>query len=149
MDMVILIQVMWFRVQRFGLKKANSEYETTLKRHRLLMLKLFVLMSWIKQRTAGYRTATIVFNHCWRNYRTVMSTNHVPGETVKRYYRVDRRKIAILRFIFEAYDGLATIETLNPESGVIVFYIAPGCETDVDMVLTDLKADIMIEAAHY
>ena len=76
-----------------------------------------------------------------------MSTNHVPGETVKWYRRVDRRKIAFLRFIFEAYDGLATIETLNPESGVIVFYIAPGCETDVEMVLTDLKADIMIEAA--
>ena len=77
-----------------------------------------------------------------------MSTNQVPGETVKRYYRVDRRKIAFLRFIFEAYDGLAIIETLNPESGVIVFYIAPGCETDVDMVLTDLKADIVMEAAH-
>ena len=77
-----------------------------------------------------------------------MSTNHVPGETVKRYYRVDRRDIAYLRFIFEAYDGLAIIETLNPESGAIVFYIAPGCETDVDMVLRDLKTDIMMEAAH-
>jgi hypothetical protein len=76
-----------------------------------------------------------------------MSANYVPGETVKRYYRVDRRKIAFLRFIFEAYDGLAIIETVNPEAGVIVFYIAPGCETDVDMILTDLKADIMIEAA--
>ena len=76
-----------------------------------------------------------------------MSTNHVPGETVKRYYRVNRRDIAFLKFIFEAYEGLAIIETLNPESGVIVFYIASGCETDVDMVLTDLKADIMIEAA--
>ena len=85
----------------------------------------------------------------WRIYCTVMSTNHAPGETVKRYYRVDRCDIAYLRFIFEAYDGLAIIETLNPESGVIVFYIAPGCETDVDMVLTDLKADIMIETAHF
>ncbi|MGD1974332.1 MAG: DUF4911 domain-containing protein [Desulfobacterales bacterium] len=78
-----------------------------------------------------------------------MSTNHVPGETVKRYCRVDRRNIAFLRFIFEAYDGLATLETLNPESGVIVFYIAPGCETDVDMILTALKADIMIESFHF
>ena len=78
-----------------------------------------------------------------------MSTNHVPNETVKRYYRVDRRDIAYLRFIFEAYDGLAMIETLSPESGVIVFYIAPGCEEDVDMILTDLKADIMMEATHF
>ena len=76
-----------------------------------------------------------------------MSTNHVPGETVKRYYRVDRRKIAFLRFIFEAYDGLAIIETVNPESGVVGFYIAPGCEADVDLILRDLSADIMMEAA--
>ena len=41
------------------------------------------------------------------------------------------------------------IETLNPESGVIVFYIAPGCESDVDMILRDLKGDIMMEAANF
>jgi len=74
-----------------------------------------------------------------------MSTNHVPGETIKRYYRVDRRDIAFLRFIFEAYEGLAIIETLNPELGILVFYIAPGCESDVDMILRDLKGDMMIE----
>jgi hypothetical protein len=74
-----------------------------------------------------------------------MSTSQAPRETIKRYYRVDRRKIAYLRFVFEAYEGLAIIETLNPESGVIVFYIAPGCESDVDMILKDLKDDIMME----
>ena len=78
-----------------------------------------------------------------------MSTIHVPGETIKRYYRVDRRDIAFLRFIFEAYDGLAIIETLNPESGDIVFHIAPGCESDVDVVLRDLKSDILLEAANF
>ena len=70
-------------------------------------------------------------------------------KTIKWYYRVDRREIAFLRFIFEAYDGLAIIETLNPESGDIVFHIAPGCESDVDVVLRDLKSDIMLEAANF
>ena len=78
-----------------------------------------------------------------------MSTNHVPGETIKRYYRVDRRDIAFLRFIFEAYEGLAMIETLNPESGAVVFYIAPGCESEVDMILRDLKGEIMMETADF
>ena len=77
----------------------------------------------------------------------VMSTTYAPDKTTKRYFRVDRREIAFLRFVFEAYDGLAMIETINPESGLIVFYIAPGCESDVDMILRDLKADIMMEAA--
>ena len=70
-------------------------------------------------------------------------------KTIKWYYRVDRREIAFLRFIFEAYDDLAIIETLNPESGDIVFHIAPGCESDVDVVLRDLKGDIMLEAANF
>ena len=82
-------------------------------------------------------------------YCTAMLTNnHVPKETIKRYYRVDRREIAFLRFVFEAYEGLAIIETLNPESGIIVFRIAPGCEPDVDMILRDLKGEIMMEAAY-
>ena len=76
-----------------------------------------------------------------------MSTNHVPGKSVKRYYRVDRREIAFLRFIFEAYEGIAIIETLNPATGLIVIYIAPGCEADVDMILEDLRSYIMMEAA--
>ena len=73
-----------------------------------------------------------------------MSTNHLSEETIKRHYRVDRREIAFLRFIFEAYDGLAIIETLEPEAGIIVFHISPGCEDDVELILQDLKKDIMM-----
>jgi hypothetical protein len=66
-------------------------------------------------------------------------------ETTKKYYRVDRREIAFLRFIFEAYDGIAFIRTIDPQKGIIVLHIAPGCENDIDFILRDLKKDIMIE----
>ncbi len=66
-------------------------------------------------------------------------------ETIKKYYRVDRKEICFLKFIFEAYDGIAVLSTIDPESGIVVFIIPPGCEKDVDMVLKDLKKDIMIE----
>ncbi len=66
-------------------------------------------------------------------------------ETIKRYYRVDRREISFLKFIFEAYDGMATMTTTDPEKGLVVFHIAPGCEADVEMILNELKADIMTE----
>ncbi len=78
-----------------------------------------------------------------------MIINHSPGETTRRYYRVDRREIAFLRFIFEAYDGLAIIATLDSEAGIIVFHISPGCEGDVELILQDLKRDIMMEPARY
>lgn len=66
-------------------------------------------------------------------------------ESIKKYYRVDRREISFLRFIFEAYDGIATLTTIDPDSGIVVFCISPGCEEDVKMILHDLKRDIMIE----
>lgn len=66
-------------------------------------------------------------------------------ETIKHYYRVDRREIAFIRFIFEAYDGIAVLRTLDRERGIVALNIAPGCEGEVDLILRDLKHDILIE----
>lgn len=65
--------------------------------------------------------------------------------TIRKYYRVERSQIAYLRFIFEAYDGLANITTLNASRGTILLRVAPGRESTADAVLNDLKQDILIE----
>ena len=66
-------------------------------------------------------------------------------ETIKKYYRIDRREICFIKFIVEAYDGLAVLTTVDPEAGIVILYIAPGCEADVETILQELKKDIMIE----
>jgi hypothetical protein len=66
---------------------------------------------------------------------------------IKQRYRVDRRQIAFIRFVVEAYDGLAVVTTLDPATGLIEFQIAPGCEQDVETILQDLQQDIMMEKA--
>ena len=66
-------------------------------------------------------------------------------ETIKKYYRIDRREISFLKYILEAYDGLAVLTTVDSEKGIIVVNIAPGCEADVEMILQDLKKNVMIE----
>jgi hypothetical protein len=76
-----------------------------------------------------------------------MSTNNKLTGTTKQRYRVDRREIAFIRFILEAYDGLAVVTTLDPAAGLIEFHIAPGCEQDVERILQDLQQDIMMEKA--
>jgi hypothetical protein len=68
-------------------------------------------------------------------------------KSVKKYYRVDRCEIGFLKFIFEAYDGLAVITTIDTADGLILLYIAPGCEAVVEMILKDLSRDILIEPA--
>jgi len=57
---------------------------------------------------------------------------------------VDRREIAFIKFIIEAYDGIAGMRTINPAKGVIELRIAPGCEEQVDRILQDLKKEILI-----
>jgi len=66
-------------------------------------------------------------------------------ETVKKYYRVDRKNMAFMKFIFEAYDGIATVSTVDSAAGLIMLRIPPGNEADVDMVLDDLRNDMLIE----
>ena len=66
-------------------------------------------------------------------------------DTVKKIFRVDRREIAYLRFIFEAYDGLAMMTTIDPQLGIVAFHIPPGCEADVEWILEDLGENMMIE----
>ena len=68
-----------------------------------------------------------------------------PLQSVKQYYRVQRSQIAFMKFIFEAYDGIAVIRTLDPDAGLIMLQIAPGCEPEAAAVLQDLKKDILIE----
>jgi hypothetical protein len=68
-----------------------------------------------------------------------------PEASVKKYYRIDRREIHYLRFILEAYAGVAVMRTLDPQKGLVVLHVGPGCEEEVDMIIHDLKRHIRIE----
>ena len=57
---------------------------------------------------------------------------------------MDRREIAFIKFIFEAYDGIAGIRTTDPAKGIIRLHIAPGCQKQVEQVLRELKKEILI-----
>ena len=64
--------------------------------------------------------------------------------TIKKYFRVDRRKIHLIRFILEGYDGIATLTTIDPHRGIVRLNISPGCEDDVEAVIQDIKKDVII-----
>lgn len=67
-------------------------------------------------------------------------------ETIKKFFRVDRREIAFLRFVFEACEGIASMRTIDGPSGTVLFSISPGCEHEVDVVLHDLAKEILMES---
>lgn len=65
--------------------------------------------------------------------------------TSELFYRVDRRCISMVRFIFEAYDGLAVVSTLDAAAGLIVLRVAPGCEETARNIIADLARQFLVE----
>jgi hypothetical protein len=53
-------------------------------------------------------------------------------------------QIHILRFILEAYEGIALITTLDPHLGLVELSVAPGCEGDVAQVLHSEKHNLQL-----
>ncbi len=66
-------------------------------------------------------------------------------KTTRQLYRVDRRQISMIRFIFEAYEGVAVVTTLDPAAGQIALFVAPGCEDIAKNVMLDLGKEFLIE----
>ena len=52
-----------------------------------------------------------------------------------------------MRFILEAYEGIAVLTTVDAQAGIVVIHVPPGCEADVNLVMEGLKQDILIEPA--
>jgi hypothetical protein len=58
--------------------------------------------------------------------------------------QIERKLVSFIKFIFEAYDGIASISTIDPFAAKIVLNIAPGSEPEVEMLLDDLKRNMLI-----
>ncbi|MGC8494858.1 MAG: DUF4911 domain-containing protein [Syntrophobacteraceae bacterium] len=52
-----------------------------------------------------------------------------------RHYLIDRSQIHYLRFLVEAYPGIAVVSTVDAALGLVAIAIAPGCEEDLLRVL--------------
>ncbi len=51
----------------------------------------------------------------------------------------------MLRFVFEAYEGVAVVTTIDAGKGIVVVRIAPGCEDIAHDVMADLGRHFLIE----
>ena len=58
-----------------------------------------------------------------------------PQHCTLRYLVIRPGEIHYLRFLLEAYEGMATVTTLQPQLGLVRLSIAPGCEQDIESLL--------------
>jgi hypothetical protein len=68
-------------------------------------------------------------------------------QTIQRFFRVERSQIAFIKFIFEAYEGIACLSTIDRHAGLVSLKIAPGCEATACSLMDELKKTIRIEAS--
>ena len=52
-----------------------------------------------------------------------------------RKYLIDPRQIHYLRFIIEAYPGMAVVSTADSTLGLVSIAVAPGCDSDILLIL--------------
>ena len=65
--------------------------------------------------------------------------------TTGKLYFIEKKSVGFVKFIFEAYDGIAVVETIDRPTTLIKLHVAPGCEQDVDDLINELKKEILIE----
>ena len=70
-------------------------------------------------------------------------------KTTTEYYRINRRDISFFRFVFEAYDGLAVVSTMDAGQGIISVTTAPGCQNETQAIIQGLQQEIMIEKVDF
>jgi hypothetical protein len=65
-------------------------------------------------------------------------------ESILKQYRMDRRQIHLLRFLLEAYEGMAVLTTIDKATGLVLLRIAPGREAEADDLVAVLKDRMMM-----
>ena len=58
---------------------------------------------------------------------------------------MDKRQIHFLRFLMEAYEGVAVLSTIDNSSGLVSLLIAPGRETEAAELVAAMKERMMME----
>ena len=69
-------------------------------------------------------------------------TSH--NDSINWRYEIDKKDIAYLCGLFEAYDGLAVVRTLDQNRGLIELLISPDYTDDVNRLLIALQKELPI-----
>lgn len=71
-----------------------------------------------------------------------MNQPEMPGPSRVWIYRIDPRQIHYLQFILEAYEGVATLTTLDAREGRVQLAVPPGGEADARRVMEALEGEL-------
>jgi len=67
-----------------------------------------------------------------------------PPSMIKRYYQVNRKDIAVIQFIIEGYEGMATVTTIDSKTAYLRIAIIEDQLGDFELLVEDLKKTFRI-----
>ena len=65
----------------------------------------------------------------------------MPGDVVPIFLRVPRPEIAYVKFIFESYEGVAVVRTLDRHAAILVVLAVPDFEAEARRVIAALATE--------
>jgi hypothetical protein len=66
-------------------------------------------------------------------------------EIVIWYYRVDPKRIVLIKSMLEGYEGLVVVRTADPKGGVVELLVSPDFQEEMEQILEDLSLQIWME----
>jgi hypothetical protein len=63
-------------------------------------------------------------------------------QCISKFFAIDKKEIAYLKFILEGYSGLATLTTISAREGRILLLMAPGAEYELTEIMQMLTEEI-------
>jgi hypothetical protein len=58
---------------------------------------------------------------------------------INKLFKLNRHNIAVVQFIIEGYEGMATVSTIDPHTAVIKISIMPDFISEINGLIDDLK----------
>jgi len=63
---------------------------------------------------------------------------------IEKLFRIKKEDIALVQFIVEGYEGMASVTTMDPQEAVIRIFIMSGFEDIIEELLSELKKNYSI-----
>ncbi len=62
----------------------------------------------------------------------------------RKFFRIDRRDLAYLKFIIEAYEGIAVLSTVDREGPVVRITSPSSRAVELDLLLAALAGEVVM-----
>jgi hypothetical protein len=66
-------------------------------------------------------------------------------DTISLLIKIPPHEIAYLNFVFESYEGVAAVRTVDPREGIVELMVSPSYREEIKEILKSLADEFPIE----